>query len=165
MGSVSAGCRATFSQCHRRETRYTNPRSQLEEFFWTSSNSALPGLARQVAPSDLLDLQSNFSSIDAPSLLLEDVTDSTPINFNLEDQDAKTEDDDSEDRRAEKHPQEMSVKEAKCILLSHRRPKAVSRTRGEPLTQASYRYPLLAQTLLLENRCCRASEVDLLGLR
>ena len=85
---------------------------------------------------------------------------STPKTFNIEDLDADTE-------QEEEHARgEMTLKEARETIMRHSLPKAVSRknvqlpgyvpegrlfraftTRGEGITQATYRYPKVVQAI------------------
>ena len=144
--------------------------SPLEEFCWTNSPATPPGLS---AP-DHQEPQINFSSLDAPFLPAHDLQSSGPKIFDLENLDATTDDDDNDgprtddndEERTQEHRGEMSTREAKEALLSHHLPKATTRTnvkskdyvpqgrlfgafttRGEGITQASYRYPLVVQAI------------------
>ena len=101
-----------------------------------------------------------FSSLETSPQAIQLNSSSTPKAFNLEDLDADTE-------QEEEHEEgEMTLREAQEIIMRHTLPKAVSRknnqlpeyvpegrlfgaftTRGEGITQATYRYPKVVQAI------------------
>ena len=124
----------------------------LDEFHWTNPDWSPPGIALKV--EEIKEPEVMFSSLETSPPAVQLNSSSTPKTFNIEDLDADTE-------QEEEHEEgEMTLKEAQEIIMRHSLPKAVSRknvqlpgyvpegrlfgaftTRGEGITQATYRYP------------------------
>ena len=150
---------------------------QLDEFHWSPLDASM-----HVSVTDeAVNPQMHFSALENNTLLDENLPTRAVKVFNLEDCDAKTEplgDEDLQDRNAEEEKSAMTTSEAIDILLNHALPKSRSRTnvstkayipqgrlfgafttRGEGITQATYRYPEVVEAIhALASTRCPASE-------
>ena len=128
------------------------------EFFWTNPDWSPPGIALKI--EEIKEPEVMFSSLETSPPIIPLNSSSTPKTFNIEDLDADTEQEEENEEGG------MTRKEAQEIIMRHSLPKAVSRknvqlpgyvpegrlfgaftTRGEGITQATYRYPKVAQAI------------------
>ena len=130
----------------------------LDEFFWTNPDWSPPGIALKI--EEIKEPEVMFSSLETSPPAIQLNSSSIPKTFNIEDLDADTEQEEENEEGG------MTKKEAQEIIMRHSLPKAVSRknvqlpryvpegrlfgaftTRGEGITQATYRYPKVVQAI------------------
>ena len=130
----------------------------LDEIFWTNPDWPPPGIALKI--EEIKEPEVVFSFLDVAPTDIDITLTTPPKSYNIEDLDAETEEEGAHEE------EKMTIKEAQEIIMNHSLPKATSRknvqlpgyvpdgrlfgaftTRGEGITQATYRYPRVVKAI------------------
>ena len=129
----------------------------MDELFWTNPDWSPPGIALKI--EEIKEPEVMFSSLDVAPTDIDIILLSPQTSYNVEEFDAETEDEEGEGE------EKMSTKEPREIFMGHSLPNTsrrsvqlpgcvpegrlfgASTTRGEGITQATYRYPEAAKAI------------------